>query len=129
LNYDLYFHRLGRCGRAGAEGRGLLVLLPFESRFLTSLQRRKINLFQADFKKEDFRNNVCNSGDKEQIYTRSMQLAAEAAYISFVAHYLEYAGPTINSEELLNAASDLVAFIGLKNMPTLPRELATKLGV
>jgi hypothetical protein len=104
------------------------VLLPFERYFIKGLQRRKITLSEADFKIRELRNTNAfrAAGDDEQT---TIQLAAEAAYISFVAHYLEYAGPTINGIELLNAASDLVAPIDLKNIPLLPCELAAKLRV
>jgi ATP-dependent RNA helicase MSS116 len=35
---EQYIHRLGRTARAGKEGSGLLVLLPFESSFLSELK-------------------------------------------------------------------------------------------
>lgn len=35
---EQYIHRLGRTGRAGKEGRGLLLLMPWEKVFLRSLK-------------------------------------------------------------------------------------------
>jgi len=36
---DQYVHRLGRTARAGQEGHGIIILAPFESRFLQTLTR------------------------------------------------------------------------------------------
>lgn len=35
---EQYIHRLGRTGRAGKEGRGLLLLMPWEESFLRKIQ-------------------------------------------------------------------------------------------
>lgn len=42
---EQYIHRLGRTGRAGKEGLGLLVLMPWEEVFLRSL--KDITITQA----------------------------------------------------------------------------------
>lgn len=39
---EQYVHRLGRTGRAGKKGTGILILTPFEKHFLTSLKSRGI---------------------------------------------------------------------------------------
>jgi ATP-dependent RNA helicase MSS116 len=35
---EQYIHRIGRTGRKGKEGQGLLLLAPWESHFLTSVK-------------------------------------------------------------------------------------------
>lgn len=45
---DLYIHRIGRTGRAGKEGQGILILQPFEKEYLRTLGK-DIPLVQKDF--------------------------------------------------------------------------------
>jgi hypothetical protein len=54
--------------------------------------------------------------------------SAESAYISFVAHYLEYSRDKNKSGStvVLNAAKELATAIGLSSQPKLPDNLQTK---
>lgn len=59
-NAEQYIHRLGRTARAGAAGRGLLVLAPFESFFLRKGEMRDLPL------KPHPQNDALNVGDAGQ---------------------------------------------------------------
>jgi superfamily II DNA/RNA helicase len=125
-------HRLGRTGRAGQEGNGLLVLLPFESRFRSKCYKNQI---VENVRQFQCINEQSTKIDKElkdihsavrgghSILTKS----AEAAYISYVAHYLEYGRiKNSNADEILDAAKDLAVSLGLTYLPTLPDEILAK---
>lgn len=128
-NIDLYLHRLGRTGRAGQDGRGLVVLLPFETRFKSKLRRRNVAEANGQFAgliepdpsidaKVDALKQLVRSG--HAVLTPS----AENACTSFVAHYLEYAGGSgMSGLDVADAATDLACSIGLAGLPTLPDQL------
>ena len=130
-NDELYLHRLGRTGRAGQEGSGLLVLLPFETRFTSKLRQR--NVIEATG--EQFANvNEASPGIEAQVkalkqLVRSghavLKPSAETACKSFVAHYLEYAG--VSGLVVADAARDLADSFGLVGLPTLPDDFQAKL--
>ena len=43
---DQYIHRIGRTGRAGKQGQGLIVLSPFESKFISDLRGLDVHVNQ-----------------------------------------------------------------------------------
>jgi hypothetical protein len=127
-NYDLYLHRLGRTGRAGHVGCGLLVLLPFESpsqwknAIQPSDQFTHINLpsLYVETKVLAVQNYV-RAG--HPLLTPS----AEAAYISFVAHYLGDGGETLDGTTARDAAEHLAGSFGLASVPSFPRDIQAKI--
>jgi hypothetical protein len=52
--------------------------------------------------------------------------SAEAAYLSFVAHYLEYGGDKFRETAVLEAAQELSASFGLVSIPSLPNDMQAK---
>ena len=105
----LYQHRLGRTGRAGKAGRGLLVVLPFEARFVSKrkITRNPLSLSkEAEDKVEVVRNLV-------QSRHPVLKPSAEAACKSFVAHYREYSVDGLSEHDLNGIAGELAHSFGL----------------
>ena len=130
----MYVHRLGRTGRAGQEGNGLLVLLPFETRFVSKW--RKYNILENTNQFNDINNPSADLQSlllalQNEVRGGQVVLApsAAAAYVSFVAHYLEYSRDNnrSGSKVVLNAAIGLAKTIGLSSIPKLPDNIQTKI--
>jgi ATP-dependent RNA helicase MSS116, mitochondrial len=64
VSRDIYIHRVGRTGRAGADGSGVLVLAPFEKNFLKELYEIPIqdhNLPESELETGPMENKVLES--------------------------------------------------------------------
>ena len=133
-NDELYVHRLGRTGRAGQEGSGLLVLLPFETRFLSKC--RKYNIRENSERSNNINHPNSDIDSLLQVVQSAVRdghvllsPSAEAAYISFVAHYLEYSRDKhLNGTTgVLNAAVELGKSFGLPSLPKLPLNIEQRI--
>lgn len=121
---DLYLHRLGRTGRAGKEGSGIQVLLPFESPLQKTFVKRNVPQREAIASLDNSDQKRVERG-KHLIGSKHATLTprAEAAYLSIVAYYQEYARRNISGEEIMDAANKFCKSIGLVHLPPLPEEL------
>lgn len=133
FNDELYLHRLGRTARAGKQGSGLLVLLPFESSFLRILRRRGVPVNKdCDKLLRDEKNAVTEAqmvSVKQLVRCGHVTLtaSAEAACKSFVAHYVEYAGSGVSGADIAEEATALADSLGLAGLPALPEPLTEKI--
>jgi len=124
-----YLHRLGRTGRIGKSGKGLLVALPFESRTLARLKKRTAILESQQYQPtgsltaEDA-SKLTGWCGKIQVGHPVLSTLAAGAYLSFVAFYLEYSDVSVKSETIQQAAVNFATHIGLSELPTLPDTLA-----
>ncbi|GAX24433.1 hypothetical protein FisN_4Lh570 [Fistulifera solaris] len=125
---DLYLHRLGRTGRAGKEGAGLQVLLPFESALQKTFIKQNVPQHKAIVSLDQNDQGRLDKG-KHLIGSRHATLTpkAEAAYLSMVAYYQEYARRNISADEIMDAANKFSKSIGLVHVPLLPEELTNQL--
>ena len=137
---DTYIHRLGRTGRAGKDGRGWLVLSPFESKFVKELRglhvplNTELNMLlsNSDFPMDTEKRMAevvaaVSSGDKK------FSLGASLAYQSFLGYYHEQM-KRLNiksSKELVMLANTFAKQVGLseKNMPEIDSRLAARLSL
>jgi len=131
-NKDLYLHRLGRTGRAGSQGNGLLVFLPFESAFKMSLQKRKVpenssRIADVNVSDPEIEREVSYMKQRVQSGHPLLCPSAEAAYRSFIAHYLEYASKEASGSDILEAANELASAMGLVDVPILPEDFVQRL--
>jgi ATP-dependent RNA helicase MSS116, mitochondrial len=152
---SIYIHRLGRTGRADKEGRGILVLLPFEAAnnlitsnsgllkienelmaWCTSDGRQvqgdrtesSLSLFHTCWKDSESTRAKIKSG--HTILTPS----AEAAYKSFLAHYSAMAmfakkgekSESLIPAEILVQAEDFASAIGITKTPQLDNVFVSK---
>ena len=132
----MYIHRLGRTGRAGKKGSGLLVLLPFETGFLDKEKREgNLRLLNNSGDDRNFTNTL--SSDHKDKMERAVQLirsghknllsSAEVAYQSFVAYYIERPefkkSQPQGQEKLLEIANEFSRSTGLARTPHLSESL------
>lgn len=56
---EQYIHRLGRTGRKGKEGQGILLLAPWEEFFLSTLEDLPISKVSSPLVDSDTKKKVC----------------------------------------------------------------------
>lgn len=64
ISQDQYIHRIGRTGRAGAQGRADLVLMPYEAGFLHTLQDMPVSETSAEETQAEIE-RLCKSFDED----------------------------------------------------------------
>jgi len=122
---ELYIHRLGRTGRAGKDGAGLLVLLPFESKRLPSFGQKSLVRNDRVAKIVDSTESVVSLDNVRRLIQSGHSLltsCSEAAYLAFVAYYFANTDG-VEAQEILEAADVLARGMGLAETPTLPEKL------
>jgi len=134
---EQYIHRLGRTGRAGKEGNGLLVLSPFESMFLSELKGLDV---PRDEEIMGMLRNPPNPDSKdlldgalERIRSGDVKLtpSAQSAYQAFLGYYLGQMKRTQvrSREDLVQLANTFSRSMGLKETPRLQKRAASKMGL
>ncbi len=134
---EQYIHRLGRTGRAGKEGQGILLLAPFEAKFVNELKNIDISENKeatelisgpVDPKIEKSVESVMariRSGDK------TLTVSAEQSYQAFLGYYRGHMKrTTINSKDaLVGTANQLAKIMGLKEQPGITKKAIGKMGL
>jgi hypothetical protein len=131
---DGYIHRLGRTGRAGRHGKGLLVLLPFEKKQLKSVRRRGI---QQDLESAEWIERAEGQAIQDLLEPARLQIRsghvlltpnAEAAYRAFLAYYI--AKPDgLGPSKILESANEFAISTGLAALPAIESKVASRLGL
>ncbi|KAG0226176.1 hypothetical protein BGW42_003841 [Actinomortierella wolfii] len=126
---EQYIHRLGRTGRAGKTGEGVLMLTPFERDFLKTvsdlpLQKNEI-MEQADEVLTD--KHLMN-----RLEEAKKQLDVELLHDSYTAYLGYYIGRTdvlqCPRREILESAKKFLKSLGADEPPQLSNTFLTKLG-
>lgn len=134
---DQYIHRLGRTGRAGKKGEGIVLLAPFESKFIRELKniditlnKRATELIASPMDEEASRSfnavmSRIRSGDAK------LTTSAEQCYQSFLGYYRGHMKRTDihTKEDLVNTANTLAKAMGLKEQPGLTKKAVGKMGL
>jgi len=136
---EQYIHRLGRTGRAGKAGKGLLVLAPFEAKFLNELrdldvqehsQVKDILGKSVDKKVMEAMDEIITrieNGDKE------LTKNSKQCYQAFLGFYLtggiKKQTSLRNKEETVFLANHLSSLMGLYEPPGILKKAAGFMGL
>lgn len=104
------------------------VLLPFESSLQKTFIKQNVPQLEVRVSLDSSDQEKFDRG-KHLIGSRHATLTpkGEAAYLSIVAYYQEYARRNISENEIMDAANKFSRSIGLVHLPPLPEELANQL--
>ncbi|KAL7544989.1 hypothetical protein ACHAWF_008355 [Thalassiosira exigua] len=130
-----YIHRLGRTARAGKEGTGLLVLFPFESKFLLELggldvprEEALVELLQRTSELHEEPEWMAHNIARIRSGGNKLSTSAQMAYLAFLGYYLGQASRvSSNKADVVKLANDFSKAIGLAKTPALPPKLVSKL--
>jgi len=134
-NKESYIHRLGRTGRINKSGKGVLVLLPFEQRFLRYLD----NIQPYRFSQHD--NSALGDHLYDKLFSQirsgdaSHTKNAEMAYKSFLGYYLELCRRKnqrfifLNEKDIVQLGNCFALELGLKEVPILEADVVSKMGL
>eukprot|EP00514_Thraustochytrium_sp_LLF1b_P011886 CAMPEP_0184545556 /NCGR_PEP_ID=MMETSP0199_2-20130426/4380_1 /TAXON_ID=1112570 /ORGANISM="Thraustochytrium sp., Strain LLF1b" /LENGTH=572 /DNA_ID=CAMNT_0026939863 /DNA_START=234 /DNA_END=1948 /DNA_ORIENTATION=- len=127
---EQYIHRLGRTARAGQSGRGVLMLAPFESRFLKELSDLPIKQADADlWVSKGVSPPVQHALDSVEQDSALLD-AATKAYVTFLGFYINKSKVTGKSRtDLILAANTYSTYIGLTELPGIEARTAGKMGL
>lgn len=130
-NRKQYIHRLGRTGRAGKEGYGLLVLFPFESRFVQK-ELKGLKLTRNEVMEKYLLVQSKKSHNKQvdlPVDAKSV-ITAQQAYVAFLGYYTDQINRTNikSKEELVHIANEMATHVfGLERIPPLNEQMVTKM--
>ena len=132
---ETYIHRLGRTGRAGKSGRGLLLLLPEELNWLD------VDLRGIDIPRDaELQNLIDNeTAELEAVMSEALQRAgfdlekkAEQAYRGLLGYYVQSLRalrvPNFD-HAVVNLVNSFSEQAGLRNLPATSPRMAKQLGL
>ncbi|ETW01804.1 hypothetical protein, variant [Aphanomyces invadans] len=123
---EQYIHRLGRTGRAGKDGEGVLLLSPFETPFLNELNDMQLVETTVPRGKAP---RVENSMRRVQS-NADLRKAAEQAYQAWLGYYnSNLRRLNMNKEQLVDMAEEYSRIVGLKEVPALQKSIISKMGL
>jgi ATP-dependent RNA helicase MSS116 len=132
-NKVTYTHRIGRTGRAGRSGEGILVLLPFERKLLGGLRQSGVeeNNKLVDKSLDEAREMLQPVRNRIQSGNIKLMSSAEGAYRAFLAYYMSRADRlgVYSAEHIVQSANDFAASVGLSKLPSLSEKTAKKLNL
>jgi len=134
---DQYIHRLGRTGRAGKTGQGLIVLSPFESKFLSDLRGLDVPVNQEmhgllqDPVDSQTMDDVDAVMDRVRNGDEKLTTSAKQAYQAFLGYYLGQIKRTSfrQKTEVVNTANSVSTMMGLAETPGLLARTVGKMGL
>lgn len=122
---EQYIHRVGRTGRKGNEGEGILLLAPWEKYFLEELKDLPIEPLPMPLPNLDSEVKVQMDNSIGRIDTR----VKEAAYHTWLGYYNSIREIGRDKTTLVELANQFCQSIGLQNPPPLFRKTALKMGL
>lgn len=133
---EQYIHRLGRTGRAGKTGEGLLVLAPYEKKFLSELKDLDVPMddssaqLLANPPKDDLAlvNTGVNCISKGDAALTSIAQKAYRAYLGYYTGQMKRTQMR-SKTELVQTANNLFRLIGLRETPKLQKRTVGKMGL
>ncbi|KAJ3686262.1 hypothetical protein LUZ61_015426 [Rhynchospora tenuis] len=120
---EQYIHRLGRTGRKGKEGTGILMLAPWEGFFLRSIQDLPITEAPLPLIDPDTRKKVARALEHVEVKDK------ESAYQAWLGYYNSNKNVGRDKYQLVSLANEFSRSIGLDNPPALPKLVLRKMGL
>lgn len=123
LDRDQYIHRLGRTGREGKNGEGILLLAPWEEHFLDEIRGLPIERSSAPHLDQDMKVKMEDSMAKIDTSVK------EAAYHAWLGYYNSLSEIGRDKTSLVKWANEFCESIGLQKPPALFRKTVVKMGL
>ncbi|KAL8150445.1 hypothetical protein V2J09_020253 [Rumex salicifolius] len=120
---EQYIHRLGRTGREGKDGQGVLLIAPWEEYFLDDVKDLPIESASSPHIDPAMKAKMDNSMEKIDTSIK------EAAYHAWLGYYNSVREIGRNKTELVDLANLFCQSIGLEKPPALYRKTALKMGL
>ncbi|KAJ8766196.1 hypothetical protein K2173_021713 [Erythroxylum novogranatense] len=120
---EQYIHRLGRTGREGKDGEGILLLAPWEGYFLDELKDLPLEKVPLPHLEEKSKLKIDNSLSKIDSSIK------EAAYHAWLGYYNSIRKIGRDKTTLVELAKRFCDSIGLQQSPPLFRRTALKMGL
>ncbi|KAF8760501.1 hypothetical protein HU200_010123 [Digitaria exilis] len=120
---EQYIHRLGRTGRKGNEGAGVLLLAPWEEYFLRSIEDLPITEATQPLIDLDTKKKV----DKALAHVEVKD--KESAYQAWLGYYNSNKFIGRDKYQLVSLANEFSRSMGLNNPPAVPKLVLRKMGL
>ncbi|WOL09303.1 DEAD-box ATP-dependent RNA helicase 31 [Canna indica] len=120
---EQYIHRLGRTGRKGNEGTGILMLAPWEDFFLSSIKDLPITKAESPTVDLDTRRKV------ERALAHIEVKNKESAYQAWLGYYNSNKNIGRDKHHLVSLANEFSRCMGLDNPPAVPKLVLRKMGL
>eukprot|EP00262_Sarcandra_glabra_P016261 TRINITY_DN5249_c0_g1_i1.p1 TRINITY_DN5249_c0_g1~~TRINITY_DN5249_c0_g1_i1.p1 ORF type:complete len:712 (-),score=115.67 TRINITY_DN5249_c0_g1_i1:291-2426(-) len=120
---EQYIHRLGRTGRKGKEGKGILLLAPWEEFFLASVKDLPITKAQMSPIEPDTRKKV------EQALSKVEMKNKEAAYQAWLGYYNSDKNVGRDKGRLVELVNEFSRSMGLDVPPAISKQILGKMGL
>ncbi|XP_074279680.1 DEAD-box ATP-dependent RNA helicase 31-like [Silene latifolia] len=120
---EQYIHRLGRTGRKGKEGQGILLLAPWEESFLNTIKDLPISKATPPMVDPDVRKKVGRALSKVEMKNK------EAAYQAWLGYYNSHKLVGRDKTRLVELANEFSRSMGLDSPPAISKIVLGKMGL
>ncbi|XP_059312484.1 DEAD-box ATP-dependent RNA helicase 31-like isoform X2 [Lycium ferocissimum] len=118
-----YIHRLGRTGRKGKEGQGILLLAPWEEYFLSTIKDLPISKAPVPLIDPETKKKV------ERAFAHIDMKSKETAYQAWLGYYNSNRSIGKDKYRLVELANEFSQTMGLDNPPAIPKLVLGKMGL
>ncbi|KAK9040672.1 hypothetical protein V6N11_015813 [Hibiscus sabdariffa] len=118
-----YIHRLGRTGRKGKEGQGILLLAPWEEHFLSSI--KDLPITKAPLLSLDPETTKKVGRALSHVEMKSK----ESAYQAWLGYYSSDKKVGKDKHRLVELANEFSRSMGLDSPPAIPKLVLSKMGL
>ncbi|CAM8904727.1 unnamed protein product [Rhodiola kirilowii] len=120
---EQYIHRLGRTGRKGKQGQGILLLAPWEEFFLSSIKDLPISKAPSPSVDPDTKKKV------ERALSQVEMKNKEAAYQAWLGFYNSVKSVGKDKHRLVELANEFSRSMGMDNPPAISKQVLGKMGL
>lgn len=120
---EQYIHRLGRTGRKGKEGQGILLLAPWEEYFLSTIKDLPITKAPVPLLDPDTRKRVERALGQVEMKNK------ESAYQAWLGYYNSNKMVGRDKTNLVLLAKEFSQSMGLDDPPAISKQVIGKMGL